>query len=139
MSGNKQTFRPVGSLWPTGRVLFYPVAIFSLSDTLISMFAVIKTGGKQYLVGPGQKLKIEKLEAKEGGSIVFDVVLLIGNEKKVIIGEPHLNGAKVEAKVLRHARTRKVIVFKYHAKTRYRKKKGHRQHFTEVEIGKITS
>ena len=96
-------------------------------------------GGKQYLVLPGQKLKIEKLDAKEGGKIVFDEVLLVSDDKKVEIGAPLVKGAKVEAKVLRQGRAKKIIVFRYHSKTRYRKKKGHRQPFTEVEITKITA
>ncbi|MBI2055760.1 MAG: 50S ribosomal protein L21 [Candidatus Sungbacteria bacterium] len=99
-------------------------------------FAVIRTGGKQYVVRPGQKLKIEKIEAPEGSSASFDEVLLIGGEK-IEVGTPMVQGAKVEAKVLKQARARKLIVFKYRHKTRYRKKKGHRQHFTEVEIKDI--
>lgn len=100
-------------------------------------FAVIRTGGKQYLVSPGQKLKIEKLETPEGSTVSFDDVLLLGGEKTEV-GTPTVGNAKVEATVLKQARARKVIVFKYRHKTRYRKKKGHRQHFTEVEIKDIT-
>ncbi len=103
------------------------------------MFAIIRTGGKQYLVKPGQKLKVEKINAKEGAKLTFDEVLLIADDKKVEIGTPLVKGAKVEAKVLRQGRGKKVIVFRYHSKTRYRKKKGHRQHFTEIEITKIVS
>lgn len=102
----------------------------------MSQFAVIETGGKQYKVQPGTKIKVEKLPT-EGESFVFDKVLLVGEGEKVEIGKPYLQGAKVEAKVLRQARARKVIVFRYKSKTRQRKKKGHRQHFTEVEIIKI--
>lgn len=101
------------------------------------MFAVIKTGGKQYLVEPGKKLKVEKLDSEEGDQIIFDEVLLVSDYKKTEIGTPFVEGAKVEGKVLRQGRSRKVIVFKYKPKTRYRKKRGHRQHFTEVEITKI--
>lgn len=101
-------------------------------------FAVIRTGGKQYRISPGKKLKIEKLDAKEGGAVHFDKVLLIADGDKVEIGTPLVKGAKVDAKVLQQGRDEKKIVFKYHRKTRYRKKKGHRQHFTEVEITKIT-
>lgn len=115
------------------------------------MFAVIKTGGKQYRVSPGMKLKIEKLDAPAGGeprhgrdateaaAIHFDEVLLVANGEKVEIGKPLVKGAKVSAKILKQARERKKIVFKYHAKSRYRKKKGHRQYFTEVEITKISA
>lgn len=102
------------------------------------MFAVIETGGKQYKVSPGDKIKIEKLNVEAGRDFVFDKVLLIGDESNFKLGRPYVGGAKVEAKVVRQARDRKKIVFKYHSKTRYRKKKGHRQHFTEAEITKIS-
>ncbi len=101
------------------------------------MLAVIKTGGKQYLVSPGQKLKIEKIEKKEGDEVVFDEVLLLDSDGKLEIGSPTIKGAKVLGKVLSQGKGKKVIVFKYRAKTRYRKKKGHRQTFTEVEIKTI--
>lgn len=102
-------------------------------------FAVIETGGKQYKVSAGQKLKIEKIKAESGGGFSFDKVLLLGDEESgdAKIGIPYVEGAKVEAKILRQARDKKKIVFRYHSKTRYRKKKGHRQSFTEVEITKI--
>ena len=99
-------------------------------------FSVIETGGKQYKVVAGQKLKVEKL-AVENGNIVFDKVLLNVDGENVSVGTPYINGAKVEARVVRQARDKKKIVFRYHSKVRYRKKKGHRQHFTEVEISSI--
>ncbi len=101
------------------------------------MLAVIKTGGKQYLVSPGQKIKIEKIEKKEGGEIIFNEVLLLEKGKHLEIGNPLVKGAKVIGKVLSQGKNKKVIVFKYKAKTRYKVKKGHRQPFTEVEILKI--
>lgn len=101
--------------------------------------AVIETGGKQYLVSPGQKIKIEKLEAKEGEKVIFEEVLLLNKGKKIEIGTPLVKEAKVIGKVLRHGKGKKIIVFKYKPKTRYKKKKGHRQPFTEVEILKIES
>ncbi len=100
-------------------------------------FAVIATGGKQYRVSAGQKLKIEKIEGAKGDAVIFDQVLLSTDGEVVSVGEPYLKGGKVEAKILDQGRADKVIVFKYHSKTRYRKKKGHRQPFTEVEITKI--
>lgn len=106
---------------------------------IMSNFAVIKTGGKQYVVRAGEKLKIEKLNANEGDKFEFNEVLLISDGSKVEIGTPHIKGAKVEAEIIKQGRGRKIIVFKYHAKTRYRKKKGHRQYFTEVKILKIPS
>ena len=109
------------------------------------MLAVIKTGGKQYLVSPGDKIKIERIEGKD---IIFDQVLLLAyspsgsarlreKNKKVEIGTPLIKGAKVLGKVLLQGKGKKVIVFKYKSKTRYKKKAGHRQPFTEVEITKI--
>jgi len=101
------------------------------------MIAVIKTGGKQYLVSPGDKIKIEKIEKKEGSEIIFKQVLLVEKNRKLDIGTPFLKGAKVVAKILSQGKGKKVIVFKYKPKTRYKKKAGHRQLFTEVEITKI--
>jgi len=98
------------------------------------MFAVIETGGKQYKVSEGDKIKIEKVIAEAGASFLFDKVLLISDKDSVKLGFPYIKGAKVETKVVRQARDKKKIVFRYHSKVRYRKKKGHRQHFTEVEI-----
>ena len=103
------------------------------------MFAVIKTGGKQYIVTPGQKLKIEKLDIEAEKQVVFDHVFLIADGDKAEIGMPMLEGASVHARVLRQFRTRKIVVFKYKAKTRHHKKAGHRQHMTEVEIEKIVA
>jgi large subunit ribosomal protein L21 len=100
-------------------------------------FAVIKTGGKQYKVSPGQKIEIEKLDAKEGEAVVFDEVLLVGDDKQTKIGQPHVAGAKVEGKILEQGRADKVTIFKYKPKKRYQVKRGHRQPFTIVEIGKI--
>ena len=99
--------------------------------------AVIKTGGKQYIVHPGQKIKIEKLSTKEGDEVVFEEVLLLDNEKKTEIGDPIIKGATVKGKLLKQAKAKKVIVFKFKAKKREKTKKGHRQPYSEVEILKI--
>ncbi|KKU85467.1 MAG: 50S ribosomal protein L21 [Candidatus Wildermuthbacteria bacterium RIFCSPHIGHO2_01_FULL_47_27] len=101
------------------------------------MLAVIKTGGKQYIVSPGQKIRIEKLDVAEGKEVVLSEVLVLEKQNKVEIGAPLVEGAKVTGKVLRQGKGKKVIVFKYKSKTRYKKRKGHRQPFTEVEITKI--
>jgi len=113
-------------------------------------FAVIETGGKQYRVAVGNKLKVEKLESEKdlptgqaglpapvGSVIVFNNVLLTVDGETVNLGKPLVSGAKVEAKVVQQGRHDKVIVFKYHSKTRRRKKNTHRQPFTEVEITSI--
>jgi len=84
------------------------------------MFAVIKTGGKQYKVSPGDKVKIEKLKHEEGEDVIFSDVLLVENENDLIIGTPLIKGAEVKAKVLKQDRSEKVIVFKYKPKKRYK-------------------
>jgi len=99
--------------------------------------AVIKTGGKQYLVEPGKEIKVEKLEIAEGKEIVFDNVLLLQKNDKLEIGSPKVANTKVVGKVLKQGRGKKVVVYKYKPKKRYHLKKGHRQHFTEVEITKL--
>lgn len=98
------------------------------------MLAVIKAGGKQYIVSPGKKIKIEKLEKKAGEEIAFEEVLLVENDGKVEIGTPLVGGSKVIGKILKQGKSKKVIVFKVRVKKRYKVKKGHRQPFTEVEI-----
>lgn len=100
-------------------------------------FAVIKTGGKQYKVEVGSKIRIEKINGNENDAVSFDDVLLKVENDNVKIGTPTLKDEKVECKILKQGREKKKIVFKYHSKTRYRKKKGHRQHYTLVEITKI--
>jgi len=99
--------------------------------------AIIKTGGKQYIVSPGKKIKIEKLNIEEGGDVVFDEVLLFQEGDNVKIGTPLVDGIKVKGKVLVQDKNDKVIVFKYKPKKRYNVKKGHRQPYTEVEIIEI--
>ena len=103
----------------------------------MATFSVIETGGKQYLVKLGEKLKIEKVLGDKDSTVTFDKVLLKVDGKNIELGTPYLDKAKIEAKILNQARERKKIVFKYSSKTRYHKKKGHRQHFTEIEITKI--
>lgn len=99
--------------------------------------AVIKTGGKQYKIAENDTIKIEKIAGNEGDSIEFDSVLLIGDESDTKIGAPTVDGATVKATILKQGRSKKTQAFKYKRKVRYRKKIGHRQHFTEVKIEKI--
>jgi len=98
------------------------------------MFAVIKTGGKQYVVAPGQKLRIEKIDKKQGENVEFDQVLLVENNGDVKIGAPILEGVKVSGKVVREGKGDKIFVMKYRSKSRYSVTKNHRQQFSEVEI-----
>ena len=103
----------------------------------MTQFAVIKTGGKQYIVAPGQKLKVEKLPKKEGSEVIFAEILLLDDGKKTEIGTPKVTGAKVKGKILKQGKAKKVIVFKFKAKKREQKKKGFSQPYSEVEILKI--
>jgi large subunit ribosomal protein L21 len=101
-------------------------------------FAVLETGGKQYIVKEGDKLKVEKLEGEENSKISFNSILLVAHGENVKVGFPYLEGTKVEAKILKTKKDEKKIVFKYHSKTRYRKLKGHRQYYTEILVEKIS-
>lgn len=97
------------------------------------MKAVIETGGKQYYVEEGSELYIEKLDKNAGEKIVFDKVLMVNGQ----FGLPYVKGAKVEGKVIKHGKAKKITVFKFRAKKKYRRTQGHRQPYTKVEITKI--
>lgn len=102
------------------------------------MYAVFKTGGKQYRVGKGDRLKIEKLDAAEGDSVEFDEVLLVGEGDNVKVGAPFVAGSKVKGKVIVLAKDKKIDVIKFRRRQNYRRTYGHRQWFTLVEITGIT-
>ena len=101
------------------------------------MYAIVKTGGKQYKVAEGDTIFVEKLEADEGETVIFDQVLTVVNDASVKVGRPMVDGAKVTGKVMAHGKGKKILVFKYKAKSNYRKRQGHRQPFTKVVIEKI--
>ncbi|HSJ53318.1 MAG TPA: 50S ribosomal protein L21 [Anaerolineae bacterium] len=103
------------------------------------MYAVIKTGGKQYRVSPGDSIEVEKLPYDVGAKIELDQVLLVAGDSQASIGQPLVEGARVKATVTRQAKGRKVIVFKYRSSKRYRRKKGHRQHVTRLRIDEIVA
>jgi large subunit ribosomal protein L21 len=105
------------------------------------MFAVIKTGGKQYQVKEGDSIKVEKLAVEKDETFDFNEVLMVSDEKgdDLKLGTPIIEGAKVTAKVLAQGRAKKIDVIKYKRKVRYRRKLGHRQPYTEVKIEKITA
>lgn len=103
------------------------------------MYAVIKTGGKQYRVNAGDKLKIEKLDAEVGSEVIFDQVLMVGEGADIKVGTPVLPGATVKATVLNQGRGEKIHIFKMRRRKHYRKSQGHRQSFTEVQIGGISA
>ena len=103
------------------------------------MYAVIKTGGKQYRVQQGDVIFVEKLDAQADEAVTFDEVLLVGDADQSKVGTPVVEGAKVEGKVLAQVKSRKIVVYKYKAKKNERKKQGHRQPYTKVEITAINA
>ena len=101
------------------------------------MYAVIKTGGKQYKVAEGDEIIIEKLNVEEGATVTFDEVFAVVDGENVKIGQPKVEGAKVTASVVKNGKGPKIRIFKYKHKTNYRRRMGHRQPFTKVKIEKI--
>jgi len=101
------------------------------------MYAVIKTGGKQYGVTPGEQLRVEKISGEVGDAVTFDQVLLTSDGGAVQVGRPFIENAKVVARIARHDKGRKIVVFKYKRRKNYRRKRGHRQPFTLIRIENI--
>ncbi len=101
------------------------------------MYAIFKTGGKQYRVSEGDTIVVEKLAVEEGATVTFDEVLTIVNDADVKIGTPVVEGAKITAKVEKQDKAKKILIFKYKAKSNYRRRQGHRQPFTKITIEKI--
>jgi large subunit ribosomal protein L21 len=101
------------------------------------MYAVIETGGKQYRVNEGSRIRVEKCDAEVGGTIRIDKVLMVGRDDGPAVGAPYVDGASVSAKVLEHGKEDKVIVFKYRRKKNYRRFRGHRQRYTELAVESI--
>ena len=98
------------------------------------MYAVVKTGGKQYKVAPGEKLKVEQIPADVGAEVILDQVLMVGEGESVRLGQPVVTGATVKATVVAQGRGEKVKIFKMRRRKHYRKSQGHRQNYTEIEI-----
>jgi large subunit ribosomal protein L21 len=103
------------------------------------MYAVIKTGGKQYRVAAGEKIKVEQIPAEVGTEVTLDQVLMVGEGESVKIGTPLLSGATVTAKVIAQGRHKKITIFKMRRRKHYQKDQGHRQNFTELEISGIAA
>ena len=101
------------------------------------MYAIIESCGKQYKVQEGEVVFFEKLDAEEGKKVTFDKVVLVSEKGKVQVGNPYVKGVKVEGKVISHGKAKKIIVFKMKPKKNYRRKQGHRQPYTKVEITSI--
>jgi large subunit ribosomal protein L21 len=105
----------------------------------LSMYAVIKTGGKQYKVAAGDKIKVEQIPADIGAEITIDQVLAVGSGDQISVGAPLVAGASVSAKVLSHGRHDKVRIFKMRRRKHYQKRQGHRQNYTEILVSRIAS
>lgn len=102
------------------------------------MYAVIKTGGKQYRVAEGQNLRVEKVAGEPGDKVTFDQILMLGGDEPKV-GRPTVEGAKVEAKIVAQDRAKKIIVFKFRRRKNYRRKQGHRQPYTELQVTNISA
>ncbi len=102
------------------------------------MYAVIRTGGKQYKVAEGDRLRVERLGAAEGETVELDSVLMIGDGEDLKVGTPYVDGGKVSALVKSHGRGRKIEIVKFRRRKHHRKQMGHRQHYTELEITAIS-
>ncbi|MEA1958876.1 MAG: 50S ribosomal protein L21 [Chloroflexota bacterium] len=115
------------------------VAAKSKKKASANSYAIVETGGKQYRVAPGDVISVERLAVEEGSVVELDRVLLVSEGKKVKVGTPTVEGARVTADVVGEAKDKKIVVFKYKPKVRYRRKKGHRQIHTQLEIKDIVS
>jgi len=103
------------------------------------MYAVVQTGGKQYRVAEGDIICVEKLNAEVGSVVTLDEVLVVSDDANTVVGTPFVEGAAVTAEVLENGKAKKVVIFKYKAKKDYRRKKGHRQPFTKLEIKSVSA
>ena len=101
------------------------------------MYAIVKTGGKQYRVTPGQTVRVEKLEGAVGDSVELGDVLLVGGEGETQVGQPRVDGASVAAEIVEQGRAKKIIIFKKKRRKGYHKKQGHRQYYTQLRINEI--
>ena len=101
------------------------------------MYAVIKTGGKQYRVDPGKEVRVEKLDGELGDSVIFDQVLMASDGENIRVGKPFLEDTKVVGRITQQGKNKKILVFKYKRRKGYRKKMGHRQQFTQIKIDEI--
>ena len=101
------------------------------------MYAVVKTGGKQYKVAPGEKLKVEQIPADVGAEVILDQVLMVGDGDAIRLGQPNVTGATVKATVVAHGRGEKIRIFKMRRRKHYQKHQGHRQNYTELKIDAI--
>lgn len=102
-------------------------------------FAIVQAGGKQYRVSAGDTIRVESLPADQGDTVTLDDVLMISHDGDVIVGTPTIEGATVDAEVVAKGKDKKIVILKFKAKTRYRRKNGHRQHYTDLRVTNISS
>ncbi len=105
----------------------------------MTTYAIVQTGGKQYQVRPGDTIRVESLPQEAGETVELDDVLMVSKDGEVKLGNPNVSGARVTAEIAEHGRAKKIVVFKYKAKTRYRRKQGHRQSYTALTVKDITA
>ncbi len=114
-----------------------PPAGVSRKQGGFTLYAIIETGGKQYRVEEGQTIRVELLDGQDGDTVEFDKVLLAKSDERTLVGNPYVEGARVSAKILEHAKARKILVFRYRSKTNIRRRYGHRQPFTKLTVDSI--
>ncbi len=112
--------------------------IYKIREVFLRMYAVITTGGKQYKVAPGDRVRIGKIVGDENATVDFTDVLMIADGAKVTLGQPSVKGAKVSAKILAQARAKKVVTMKFRKRKDFFRKRGFRAHYTKIEIGQIS-
>jgi large subunit ribosomal protein L21 len=105
----------------------------------VTDFAIVQAGGKQYRVSAGDTIRVESLPADQGDTVTLDDVLMISHDGDVIVGTPTIEGATVDAEVVAKGKDKKIVILKFKAKTRYRRKNGHRQHYTDLRVTNISS
>jgi len=141
--GRYWCFYPKGGAIIVGSLEILPWKFLQSTQVLeyeeVNMYAVIKTGGKQYRVASGEKIKVEQIAADVGQEIVIDQVLAVGNGAELKVGTPLVSGATVKATVVAHGKHDKVHIFKMRRRKHYQKRQGHRQQFTELQIGDIAA
>ncbi len=106
---------------------------------MMTTYAIVQTGGKQYQVRPGDTIRVESLPQEAGETVEFDHVLMVSKDGEVTLGNPTVSGARVTAEIVEHGRGKKIVVYKYKAKTRYHRKQGHRQSYTALTVKDITA
>ena len=137
----RSTFLLLETAWVPSAIILgsAEIRLRSFSIQEVNMYAVIKTGGKQYRVASGEKIKVEQIAADVGQEIVIDQVLAVGNGAELKVGTPLVSGATVKATVVAHGKHDKVHIFKMRRRKHYQKRQGHRQQFTELQIGAISA